>query len=117
MSIRFSEPMQVNSDTVVLTGLSGTVSAAVVAAAGSMLAFVNPESSLASNATYTVTVRGAVGTDDLEMPTASFSFTTAAENSTFDTTSGSGGAQSGQFGSDSVWIPTSDWRTHCSPSA
>jgi RHS repeat-associated protein len=80
ISMRFSTPLRVdtvNSDTVTLSGPDGSVAATVVPAEGGMLAFVNPESQLAPSTAYTVTVSGVVDADGVEMPTATFSFTTA----------------------------------------
>ena len=81
ISLRFSQPMQVetlNTNTVVLAGPAGSVSTTVVPAEGGMLAFVNPQSELAPNTTYTITVSGALGTSGVQMPNATIRFTTGS---------------------------------------
>lgn len=121
ISLRFSEPMQVesvNTETVTLDGPNGGLAVAVVPAEGGMLAFVNPDSELAPSTKYTVTVDGAVAHDGSDLAKTSFHFTTGATGGT----SGGGGASGpGSSGNDSgstatVWTPTSDWRTHLPPS-
>ncbi len=121
ISLRFSEAMQVETidpDTVRLTGPDGNVAATIVAAEGGMLAFVNPDSQLAANATYTVTVDGVVARDGTELAKTSFAFTTASGGSSLGTTAGNGASSAtGGFNSAGIWIPTNDWQTHLPPSS
>jgi RHS repeat-associated protein len=123
ISLRFSQPMRVDTldtNTVVLTGPTGSVSATVVPAEAGMLAFVNPQSPLAPSTPFTVTVSGAVGASGVQMPNATIKFTTSSAD-------GVGGGPGGPSGPPNgpqspgpsgprVWLPTSDWHTHLPPS-
>jgi RHS repeat-associated protein len=119
VSIRFSQPVDVetvNPDTITLSGPDGNVAAKVVAAEAGRLAFVTPDSPLAPDTAYTVTVGGVMGTDGTSVPVTSISFTTG--------TKAFGGAPPGSLGASGetstpeagVWIPTSNWRTNLPPS-
>ena len=120
ISLRFSEPLLVetlNADTITLTGPDGDVAAAVAAAEAGRLAFVNPASPLAPNATYTVTVDGAAAAGNLELPKTSITFTTGnGGNLVGAPITAASAAGGGEFNSAGVWLPTSDWRTHLPPS-
>lgn len=120
ISLRFSQPMQVetlNTNTVVLAGPAGSVSTTVVPAEGGMLAFVNPQSELAPNTTYTITVSGALGTSGVQMPNATIRFTTGSSGGGGGgpTGPGTGPGSPGSPG-PGVWLPTSNWRTNLPPS-
>ncbi len=124
ISLRFSTPMDVTSidaSTITLIGPRAAVRVEVAAAEEGMLAFVNPDSPLAPNATYTVTADGVVARDGSRMVRTSFSFTTGAA------AGGAGGGINSSFSPGSsessdpaatakVWTPTSDWLTHLPPS-
>ena len=78
IAIRFSTPMRVesvNSDTVFISGLNRIEAAEIVPAENGMLAFITPDSSLATGTTYTVTLNGPVDRNGFLLPVASFSFT------------------------------------------
>ena len=121
ISLRFDYPMQVetiNTETITLAGPGGQIAAGVVAAESGRLAFVNPDSQLAPNTRYTVSVDRVVARDGAEMASTGFSFTTGS-SSVLSGPGGSGSGGSGSPGSGSgpgLWIPTSDWRTHLPPS-
>jgi RHS repeat-associated protein len=105
IAVRFSRPVQmasINTTTATLQGPDGIISARAVAAEGGMLAFVTPVLSLASGATYSVKIAGAVDIASQSVATAEFSFTTVGE-------------VGGSF-NDEEWTPTSDWQTHRGPS-
>ncbi|MHB8845347.1 MAG: Ig-like domain-containing protein [Nitrospirota bacterium] len=59
------DPLTITAATVLVTGPGGTVPGVVTYAAGSYAATFTPTGSLASSATYTVTLKGAAGVTDL----------------------------------------------------
>jgi RHS repeat-associated protein len=115
LSIRFSEPMaldSLNTTTVTLSGPSGAVTARVVAAEQGRLAFVWPAETLADGASYALTVAGAKSAAGVALEPSSITFTTAPRPTDAST-----------LRDDEEWIPDAadrekrnGWRANRPPS-
>lgn len=102
ISLRFSEPMHVetvNATSVVLAGTDGIVTTQVIPTENGMLAFIIPKRPLVLGTTYTVTISGPTDLAGLEMPRTTIQFTVGDVLSSFTE-------------DDEEWKPTNlqNWR-------